>query len=142
MENTGTDQGSAGDGEDPSPDDAAGNAPANSGEATGGADTDNRAGDGVGAADGNAEDGVGDKCKPARGFCGKAAEWCELGDALAHRLDNAPAAGHRAAAHGEVAADNHPVGDGKRFQKTACNECCGDEAHALLGVIRAVAETE
>jgi len=40
------------------------------------------------------------------GFGGEAAKGSELGDALTHGLDDAPATRHGAAAHGEVTADD------------------------------------
>src|SRR4029077_10035591 len=95
----GADQRAAGYRQDPSPNNAASDAPADSGEAAGGADADNRAGDGVRGADGDAEFGGGEQRERARGFGGKATERRELGNALAHSLDDAPAAGHGAAAH-------------------------------------------
>ena len=55
MEEASTNEGGAGNGEDPCADDAARDSPADSGEAACGADTDNGAGDGVRGADGDAE---------------------------------------------------------------------------------------
>ncbi len=100
MEDTSADQGSAGDGEYPGPDDAAGDAPADGGEAARGADADDSARDGVCGADRDAKDRVHDQREAAGGFRREAAEGSELGDALAHGLDDAPAASHGAACHG------------------------------------------
>jgi len=99
FEEDGAKEGGTGDGEDPGVDDAPGNTPADGGEATSSADADDGAGNGVGGADGNAEDGVGDNGQPAGSFRGEATEGNELGDALAHGLDDAPSASHGAAPH-------------------------------------------
>src|SRR5207245_7001313 len=103
MEEGGAEEGGAGDGEYPRIDDAASNAPADGGEAASGADSDNGPGDGVGGADGDTENGVCDQGEAACGFRGETAKGSELGNALAHGLDDAPSASHGAAAHGEVA---------------------------------------
>ena len=100
MEKAGADKGGAWDGENPGPDNSAGDAPADGGKAAGGADTDDGAGDGVGGADGDAESGVHHEGKAAGSFRRKTTEGCELGDALAHGSYDAPAAGHGAASHG------------------------------------------
>ena len=142
VEEAGADEGGAGDGQDPSPKDAAGNAPTHGREATRGADADDGAGDGVGGADGNAKPGVHDEGDAASRFGSEAAEGSELGDALAHGFNNAPTASHGAAAHGEMATDDDPVRDGKGGEQAAGDKSCGDDAHALLGVIRAVAQAE
>src|SRR5256885_6564975 len=136
------DQGGAGDGEDPGHDDAARNAPTNGGEPTRGADADDCAGDGVRGADRNAEERVADDGEATGGFGGEASEGRELGDALAHGLDDAPAAGHRAAAHGEIAADDDPVRNFEVRQKAPGHKRSGDDAHAFLRVVKAVAEAE
>src|SRR4029077_12465076 len=68
-------------------------------------------------------------------------EGSEHGDALTHGLDDAPAAGHRAAGHGEMAANNHPVRNVERFEQTAGRQRGGDDAHTFLRVVGAVAET-
>src|ERR1044072_2922778 len=93
MENESADKGGARDGEDPGPDDAAGNSPANGGEAARGSDADDGTGDGVSSACGNPKDGIDDQSEASGGLCGKPTERRELSDALAHVLDNAPAAG-------------------------------------------------
>src|SRR4029077_7858579 len=118
MEKPGSKQGGAGDREHPRPDDAARAAPADRGEPARGSHSNNRTGDGVRGADGNAEDGISNQRESTRGFGGKSSKRSELGDALTHCLDDAPSAGHRAAAHGEMAADNHPVRHGELFEKT------------------------
>src|SRR5256885_3637797 len=136
------DQGGARDGEDPCDNDAARDAPTNGGEPTGGADANDCAGDRVRGADRNAEERVANDGEAASGFGGEAAEGRELGDALAHGLDDAPAAGHRAAAHGEIAADDDPVGNFKVRQKAPGHKRSGNDAHAFLRVVKAVAEAE
>src|SRR6266403_1956519 len=94
LEEGGAEEGGAGDGEDPGEDDAARNAPADGGESAGSADANDGAGDGVSGADGDAENGVGDEGEAAGGFRCEATKRAEFGDALAHGLDDAPAAGH------------------------------------------------
>jgi len=71
---------------------------------------------------------------------GETAEGGELGDALPHGLDDAPAAGHGAAAHGEVAAEDDPVRNVERLEQTTGDQRGGDNAHAFLGVVGAVAQ--
>src|SRR6266581_3745371 len=142
FENDGAEEGRAGDGEDPGVHDAPGDAPADGGEAASSADADNGAGNGVGGADGNAEDGVSDNCQPTGSLRGEAAEGNELGDALAHGLDDAPSASHGAAAHSQVAADDDPVGDREGLEQATGNKSRGDNAHAFLRIICTVAEAE
>src|ERR1051325_7717458 len=142
MENESADKGGARDGEDPGPDDAAGNSPANGGEATRGSDADDGTGDGVSSAYGNAKDGIDDQSEASSGLCGQSTERRELSDALAHGLDNAPAAGHGSAAHGEVTAKDYPKRNLKCFQKASRYESGGDDAHAFLRIVGAVAEAE
>src|SRR5207247_11274300 len=96
------DQGCARDREDPGNNDAACDAPTNGGEPTRGADANDCAGDGVRGADRNAEQRVANDGEAAGGFGGEAAEGSELGDALAHGLDDGPAAGSGADAPGAV----------------------------------------
>src|SRR5437016_1836088 len=116
LEEGGTEESGAGDGQDPGVYDAAGDAPADGGEAASSTDADDGARDGVGGADGDAEDGVRDEGEAAGGFRSKAPEGSEFGDALAHGFDNAPSPGHGAAAHGQVAADDDPVGNGEGLE--------------------------
>src|SRR5260370_701274 len=140
MKDACAEEGGAGDGEDPGEDDAARYTPADGGKAAGSADADDGAGDGVGGADGDAEMGGAHQGESAGGFGGKSAEGGEIGDALAHGLDDAPAAGHGAACHGQVTADDDPVGDIVGLHEAAGDEGGGDDAHAFLGVVGAVAE--
>src|ERR1051325_9271734 len=81
---------------------------ARGGEAARGSDADDGTGDGVSSAYGNAKDGIDDQSEASSGLCGESTERRELSDALAHGLDNAPAAGHGSAAHGEVTAKDYP----------------------------------
>src|SRR3989441_637987 len=81
-----------------------------------------------------------DQGESAGGFRGEAAEGIELGDALTHGFDNAPATSHGAAAHGQMAADDDPVGHVVSLQQAASDEGRGDNAHAFLSVIGAVTE--
>src|SRR6266436_9291768 len=140
MENASADKGSARDGEDPGPDDAAGDAPADGGEAARGSDTDDGACDGVGGADRNAKMSRSEQGECASGLRGETPEWHQFGNALAHGFDDAPAASHCAATHRQVAADNHPIGNGVRFHESAGDKSCGDDAHAFLSIIGAMAE--
>ncbi len=64
--------------------------------ALGTADTDDRAGDGVSRRDGDAETAGQEQRHGAAGLGGEAADGLELGDPLAHGLDDAPAAEQRA----------------------------------------------
>src|SRR5579871_832001 len=136
------DERGAGNGKHPSPNDAASYAPANGGEATRSADANNRAGNGVGGADGNAEFCVHDEREAAGGFRGESAEGSQLRDALAHGFDDAPAARHRAAAHREVADDDDPVRNCEGFEQAAGDERGGDDAHAFLRIVGAVAKAK
>ena len=137
---SGTEEGGAGNGEDPGEHNAAGDAPANGGEASRRANTHDGAGDRMRRADGNAEFRRAEQRQGPGGLRGKAAEGIELGDALSHGFDDAPAACHRAATHGQVAADDDPVGNFRGFQQAPSDERGGDDAHPLLRVIGAVAE--
>src|SRR5208337_1431625 len=137
----GAEEGCTGDGEDPGPDDVTGNAPAYGGEAVRSANAHNGAGDGVGGANGNAKTSGGKQGNRTGRLRSKPAEGSEFGDALAHGLDNAPAASHRAATHGEMAADNHPVGNRVVLHQSTGNQGGGDDAHAFLRVIGAVTQT-
>src|SRR5579863_2884167 len=136
----GTNDGGARNGQYPCEDDTASNAPANRGQAAGGADADDCARDGVRGADGYAEV----RCSPQRqrtgSLRGESPERRELGDALAHGFDDAPAASHGAAAHGKVAADDDPIRDGVIFHEAASDKGSGDDTHAFLRVVGAVAE--
>src|ERR1700675_702354 len=132
----------AGDGENPGPEDALGDAPAHGGDASRGADSGNGAGDDVGGADRDARARSADQRERGGGFRSEAAEWSELRNFLAHRLYDAPASGHRAAGDREVAADDHPERDHVGLYNAAGDERGRDDAHALLRVVGAVAEAE
>src|SRR5712691_1331950 len=81
-----------------------------------------------------------DQGESASGFRGEAAEGIELGDALAHGFDDAPATSHGAAAHGQMAADDDPVGHVVSFQQAASDESGGGNVNKILSVIGAVTE--
>src|ERR1043165_614124 len=102
------DEAGAGDREYPGPDDAARHAPLDRGEAARRADADDGAGDGVSGRDVDArERDVGEgECRARLGA--EAADRLELGDARAHRLDDAPAARKRAQAYRRVGAEDDP----------------------------------
>src|SRR5438105_3068174 len=140
-EDGGTEEGSSGNGKNPGVDDAARNAPADSGKTAGGANANDGSGDGVRGADGNAELRGGKERDGAGGFRREAPEGIELGNALAHGFDDAPASGHGAPCHGEMAAINHPVGNSLGIlQQAARHQGGGDDPHAFLSVVGAVAE--
>src|SRR5579864_895825 len=141
MEDAGADQSGAGNGEHPSPNDAAGDAPAHGGEPASRADSNNRAGDGMRGADRNAKVRGTRKGQRTGSFRGESAEGSELRDALSHSLDDAPASGHGAAGHGEVATNDHPIRDIKSFEQAAGRQRGGDDAHTFLRVVGAMAET-
>src|SRR5216683_5771696 len=140
-EDAGADQGCAGNGEHPGPHDAARDAPAYRGESARSAHANNRAGDGVRGAHRNAEVRGAREGERAGGLRGESAKWGELGDALPHGFDDAPAPGHGAAAHGEMATNNHPIQNVESFEQAAGRQRCGDDAHTFLRVVGAVAET-
>src|SRR2546422_11640082 len=102
MKKNGSKQSGTGDGKHPGPDDAASDAPANSGKTARGSDADNGASDGVGGANGNAKGGGADEGEPASGFGREAAKRIELGDAPAHGLDDAPAGRQGSSCSGQV----------------------------------------
>src|SRR4029077_1458287 len=141
VEDGGADQSGAGNSEHPGPNDAASDAPAHGGEPARRADSNNRAGDGMRGADRNAEVRGAREGQRTGSFRRESTEGRELGDALTHGLDDAPASGHRAPGHGEMAANNHPVRNVERFEQTAGRQRGGDDAHAFLRVVGAVAET-
>src|SRR5437762_12048124 len=93
-------------------------------------------------ADGNAEDRVHDESQAAGGFGGESAKGSQFCDALAHGFDNAPATGHGAAAHREVATYDNLEGNMISFDQAAREERGGDDAHPILCVVGAMAEAE
>src|SRR6266851_1858651 len=140
MEEPGADKGRTGDGHYPSPDDAPRDAPAHGGKAPRCSNANDRARDGVRGANGNAEVRGAGESKRSGSLGGETAERSEFGDPLPHGLDDAPAAGHGAAAHGEVAAEDDPVRNVERLEQTAGDQRGGDNAHAFLGVVGTVAQ--
>src|SRR3989441_6352740 len=141
VKNGGAEEGGAGNRQNPGPNNAAGDAPMNGGEAVRGAHTDDGAGNRVRGADGNAEMGRACQRERAGGLRGKPAKRGQFGDALAHGFDDAPAAGHGAAAHRQMAANNDPVRRTVGFHEAAYEERSRNDAHAFLCVVGAVAET-
>src|SRR5712664_598143 len=141
MKKNGSKQSGAGNRQHPGPDDAAGDTPADSGKSARSSDADNGAGDRVRGADRDAKGGGADKGEPASSFGREAAKGIELGDALAHGLDDAPAARHGSPGNGQVAANDYPVGNDEGLEQASGHERRGDDAHAFLRVIGAVAET-
>ncbi len=140
MKKNGSKESGAGDGEYPGPDDAASDSPADRGKTARSSNADNGAGDRVRGADGDAKGGGADEGEAASGLGREAAEGIELGDALAHGLDDAPAARHGSPSDGQVAADDYPIGNDEGLEQASGNERGGDDAHAFLRVVGAVAE--
>src|SRR4029077_17070987 len=137
---TRAEEGGAGDGQYPGPNNASRNAPADGRKPPRSSDANNGPGDGVRGADGNAEVRGAGEGKRSRGFGGQTAEGGQLGDALPHCFYNAPAASHGAAAHGEVATNDDPVRNVERREQTARGQRGGDDTHAFLRVVGAVAQ--
>src|SRR5260221_14453384 len=79
-----------GDGEDPGPDDASGDAPADGREAMQGAYADDGSGDGVSGADGDAGEGGTEEGGGSRAPATETAKGLEFGDLLPHGVDDAP----------------------------------------------------
>ena len=74
MEDDGADERRAGNGENPGPDDAARNTPANGSEAAGRSYADDGAGNGVSGADGDAKNSIHDESEAAGGFGSESAK--------------------------------------------------------------------
>ncbi len=140
MKKNGSKESGAGDGEYPGPDDAASDSPADRGKTARSSNADNGAGDRVRGADGDAKGGGADEGEAASGLGREAAEGIELGDALAHGLDDAPAARHGSPGNSQVAANEHPVRNDEGLEQTSGHERRRDNAHAFLRVVGAVAE--
>src|SRR6267142_1953921 len=141
MKDARAEEGGAGNGEDPGENDTTRHTPADGGEAASSADADNGAGDGVRGADRDAEFCGGKERDGAGGLGREAAERIELGDALAHGFDDAPAASHGAAGHRQVATYDDPIGDDFRgLQQAIRYQSRGDNPHAFLSVVGAMAE--
>src|SRR5579872_3280865 len=138
----GAEEAGGGDGEDPGPDDAAREAPADGCEALRCSDAGDGSGDDVRGAHGNSGGGGTEQSERGGGLRGESGEGLQLGDALAHGAHHAPASGHCASGHGESAANDHPVGDNVLRHVAAGDQSSGDDAHAFLRVICAVAEAE
>src|ERR1051326_7513584 len=77
-------QGGGGDGEDPGPDDASGDAPANGGEAMDRANANDGPGDGMRGADGDTCKSGAEECDGAGAFGTESPERLQLGDLLSH----------------------------------------------------------
>ena len=116
-----------------------GHPPPDRGQALGGAHAHDGAGDGVRGADGDAADRRADEHHRARRLRAEAAHRAQLGEAHAHRLDDAPAAGHGAEPDGGVSGQDHPHGHVElRAEVSAREEEDRDDPHGLLGVVGAV----
>ena len=91
------DEAGGGDGQDPGDEDAAGDAPADAADALARADAHDRARDDVGRRDRHRRSGPSPRRIGRRGRLGReAVDRLQLGDALAHRLHDPPAADRRA----------------------------------------------
>src|SRR5712692_3249381 len=104
----GAQRGGARDGEDPGPHDATRDSPAHRREPPRRAHAHNRSGDRVRRADRDAEVRRTDQRQRPCRFRGETAEGVQFGDALPHGLHHAPSAGHRAAGHGQMTANDNP----------------------------------
>src|SRR5574337_864320 len=78
--------------QDPGPNDAGGQTPADTLDPLGGPHADNGAGDGVGGGYRNAQGGGQEQGHGPTGFCAETAHRLQLGELLPHGLDDAPAA--------------------------------------------------
>ncbi|KAF5291824.1 hypothetical protein FQR65_LT20401 [Abscondita terminalis] len=126
----------------PGPDDVARHAPAHGAGALGGAHADDGAGNGVGGGHRHAQEGGQEQRQRATAFGAEPADGLELGDLLAHGLDDAPAAEHGAQADGQVAADDGPIQRGGSDPSAAWHSAVADAAAARLmrdGSLRIVA---
>src|ERR1700739_1508707 len=142
------DQGGGGDGKDPGPDDASGDAPADGGQAMDGTDADDSAGDGVSGADGNSGERGAEQSDGSSALGTESAERFELGDFLAHGVDDAPSSEISTGGDGGVSGQNDrpvkvpPVGQHVGFRpKRGGVERAGDNAHGFLRIVAAMAET-
>src|SRR5579872_4045973 len=140
-------QGGSGDGEDPGPDDASGDAPADCGKTIDGADAHDGAGDGVRGADGDAGQGGAEQSDGAGAFGTESAERFQLGDLLSHGVDDAPSAEVGAGGDGGVGGQDDgpveasPVGEHVGLgHESGGVESAGDNSHCFLRVIATVAE--
>ena len=140
MKENGSKQSGAGDGEDPGPDDAAGDTPANSGKTARSSDADDGTCDRMRSADRDAKGGCADEREATCSFRREATKGIKLGDALAHGLDDAPTARHGSPSDGQMAANDHPVRNDEGLEQTSGHERRRDNAHAFLRVVGAVAE--
>src|SRR5579872_834673 len=136
-----------GDGEDPGPDDASGDAPSNGGKAVSRTYSHNCSRDGVGRADRDSGQSGGEERDGASGFGTESTDGFELGDAGSHGMDDAPSAEVSAKSDGGVSGkDDRPVemspcafefGGGNDI---GAEQGAGNNAHGLLSVVASVTE--
>ena len=88
---------------------------------------------------GSAQHGCPGDDQSGRGLGGKAVHGLQLEDAVAHGLDDLPAADGRTGGHGHGAGQLDPQGHGHFVDLAEDEQGQGDDAHGLLGVIEAVA---
>src|SRR6266545_4653354 len=136
------DQRRAGEGQDPGPDDVAGDAPAHRGQPLGGADAHDRRGDRVGGRDRGAEADRGHvQHRTGGGFGGEALRWVQVDHPATERTDDPPAARVRPERQHRGGEEVDP----ERDVLLAGLDPAGVErehhdAHRLGGVLHAVAE--
>src|SRR5713226_6994916 len=128
------------DGHHPDDHQLAGYTPAHGGQAARGAYAHDRAGDGVRGAHGYSRLGRAEQHDRARGLRSEPAEGRKFGDALSHGADDAPASSQCPASHRRVTSDDYPKGYAVVPQQAAGDQRRGDDAHAFLRVVGAVAD--
>jgi hypothetical protein len=133
---------SGGNRDDPCPYDAASNAPFDGRYPPRGAYTDNGACNRVRGADWNSAPGRADDADRAGGFRAEAAHRPQQGNLLSHCPDDFPAARKRTKANRGVRHQYDPKRNTECLEVSGRKQYARDDAHRLLGVICAVADTE
>ncbi len=99
-----------GDGKDPGPHDASGNAPSDGGKTVKRTDADDRPGNGVSGADWDSGESSAEERDGSGALSAESADWFELGDFLAHCVDDAPSSEIRSGSDGSMGGeDDGPV---------------------------------
>ena len=66
-----------------------------------------------------------------------------FGDLGSHGLYDFPTTTHGAQAYGHIAGDGNPARQlSKVLNVSACNQCCANDTHHLLGIVSAVSNAE
>src|SRR4051794_4180020 len=73
-------------------------------------------------------------------FSGETVDRLELDNTVAHRVHDPPAAYRRAKRQRCCRHDDHPIGHVDRSQNACAEESQSDDAHGLLGIVRAMRE--